>query len=146
MHRRSRWVYGRVQKTASFLLCRFIRRSYHSQSVRLFFTGRPHVGESVPSNMQLHLGVPISITLKADAHNIRAYILHQLDLDDYKDDCMNEELREEILEKIIDASDEMLASSSPNWFAHLLLIIACRFFLPALQIQTLLEQPTLSAR
>lgn len=72
------------------------------------------MGESVPSNMQLHLGVPISITLKADAHNIRAYILHQLDLDDYKDDCMNEELREEILEKIIDASDEMLASSSPN--------------------------------
>jgi hypothetical protein len=85
-----------------------------SQLIRLFFTGRPHVKESVPSKIQRHLGIPVSVTLKADAHDIRTYVLHQLDLDDYKDNCMNEELRKEILQKIIDTSDGMLVSSSPN--------------------------------
>lgn len=46
-------------------------------------------------------GIPISITLRADSEDIRAYITRQLELDQYKEECMNDILRNEILEKII---------------------------------------------
>ncbi|KAI5790377.1 hypothetical protein FPQ18DRAFT_410387 [Pyronema domesticum] len=96
------------------------------QSARLFLTGRLHVEDSVRINMS-KLGAPISVILGANSEEIRTYISRQLDLDEYKEDCINEDLRKEIVEKIVENSGGM-------------------FILPALQIQTVLEETTLSRR
>jgi hypothetical protein len=76
------------------------------QSARLFLTGRLDVGDSVRINMS-KLGAPISVILGANSEDIRTYISWQLDLDEYKEDCMNEALRKEIIEQIIENSGGM---------------------------------------
>ncbi|KAI5810719.1 hypothetical protein BZA77DRAFT_220252, partial [Pyronema omphalodes] len=72
------------------------------------------------------LGPVEYFTLRAQREDIRKYVSHIIDLDD-NGDCMTEELRGQILEKILDNSDGM-------------------FLLPALQIQTVLARPTISER
>jgi hypothetical protein len=79
--------------------------------VRLFLTDRLHVEDHVRDNiLDGYLGTPLSITLRANSDDIRTYISHHLNLDDYKDQCMNDVLRAEILEKIVDNSNGMLVS------------------------------------
>jgi hypothetical protein len=87
-----------------------LQDSTTNSSLRLFLTGRPHVEAHVNINISdLDNQPPLSMTLKAGPDDIRAYISRQLEADDYKEDCMNEGLKKEILEKIVDTSDGMFA-------------------------------------
>lgn len=77
-----------------------------NRSVRLFLTGRPHVKEYIEENIPCP-NLPTSSTLKANADDIRAYILHELDSDRYKRECMNDNLRNNIIERIGESSGGM---------------------------------------
>jgi hypothetical protein len=93
-----------------------------NRSVRMFLTGRLHIEQFLHNNM-LHHGIPISITLRANSEDIRAYITHQLELDQYKEECMNDVLRNEILERIIASSDGMFVPITVPFNLIILLII-----------------------
>ncbi|KAI5792902.1 hypothetical protein FPQ18DRAFT_305278 [Pyronema domesticum] len=67
-----------------------------------------------------------TIHLKADVEDIKRYVTRQLEMDENYDD-MSEDFRKEILETIVSTADGM-------------------FLLPALQIQAVLEQPSISHR
>ncbi|KAI5810722.1 hypothetical protein BZA77DRAFT_162921, partial [Pyronema omphalodes] len=95
-------------------------------SVRIFFTARPHIGLKDIMEHNPRLGPVEYFTLRAQREDIRKYVSHVIDIDD-NGDCMTEELRGQILEKILDNSDGM-------------------FLLPALQIQTVLAGLTISER
>ncbi|KAI5810709.1 hypothetical protein BZA77DRAFT_377344 [Pyronema omphalodes] len=75
-------------------------------SVRIFFTARPHIGLKDIMERNPRLGPVEYLTLKAQSDDIRRYVSHIIDLDD-NGDCMTEELRGQILEKILDNSDGM---------------------------------------
>ncbi|KAI5792287.1 hypothetical protein FPQ18DRAFT_23923 [Pyronema domesticum] len=72
------------------------------------------------------LGSLDHIQLDAQPEDIGIYVSHEIDSDE-NGDCMNDNLRTEILDKILDNADGM-------------------FLLPALQIQTVLDQTTIAKR
>jgi hypothetical protein len=74
-------------------------------SVRLFLTVRHQVMDHVLKNFDL-FAQPISRKLDATEEDIETYVSHRLDFDEYPE-CMDEELREKIREKIVKNSDGM---------------------------------------
>ncbi|CCX10850.1 Similar to Inversin; acc. no. Q9Y283 [Pyronema omphalodes CBS 100304] len=107
-------------------LSRVVKECRENCQIRIFSTGRPYIkwGEYVRSYPDL--GSCCTICLEADPGDIAQYIAHQIEIDDNKD-CMNDALKVEIMERIVAASDKM-------------------FLLPALQIQAVLDQTTISKR
>ncbi|KAI5785377.1 hypothetical protein FPQ18DRAFT_416373 [Pyronema domesticum] len=95
-------------------------------SIRIFFTARPHINWKELMKRNPGLGSPDHIHLEAQPEDIRIYVSHKINIDE-NSDCMNDALRSEILDRIVDNSDGM-------------------FLLPALQIQTVLDQTTISKR
>ncbi|KAI5785392.1 hypothetical protein FPQ18DRAFT_87085 [Pyronema domesticum] len=95
-------------------------------SIRIFFTTRPHINWKELMKRNPGLGSLDHILLEAQLEDIRIYVSHKINIDE-NSDCMNDKLRSEILESIVDNSDGM-------------------FLLPALQIQTVLDQTTISKR
>ncbi|KAI5785397.1 hypothetical protein FPQ18DRAFT_87167 [Pyronema domesticum] len=95
-------------------------------SIRIFFTARPHINWEELMKRNPGLGSLDHIRLDAQPDDIRKYVSHAIEMDE-NSDCMNDKLRSEILESIVDNSDGM-------------------FLLPALQIQTVLDQTTISKR
>ncbi|KAI5792255.1 hypothetical protein FPQ18DRAFT_305547 [Pyronema domesticum] len=93
--------------------------------IRIFFTARPHINwkELLKRNPGLSLD---HIRLDAQPDDIRRYVSHAIEMDE-NSDCMNDKLRSEILERIVDNSERM-------------------FLLPALQIQTVLDQTIIRKR
>ena len=74
------------------------------RSTRLFLTGRPHIRLEVYDSLGIQ--EEDSISISADAGDIRAYLIHEIEQD--RDPCaMNEKLKEEILDVIIAKSDGM---------------------------------------
>jgi hypothetical protein len=75
-------------------------------SASLFATGRLHV--NWVENVQRHpgLGSLVHIYLEASRDDIRKYVTHAIDMDD-NNDCMNDVLKTEILETIVNNSDKM---------------------------------------
>ena len=74
------------------------------RSIRVFLTGRPHIQLEVNESLGIQEGDSVSISAEAD--DIRAYLIHEIEQD--RDPCaMNEELKEEILDVIISKSEGM---------------------------------------
>ncbi|KAI5819510.1 hypothetical protein BZA77DRAFT_157423 [Pyronema omphalodes] len=95
-------------------------------SIRIFFTTRPHIGFMDILKLNPRLGPVEDLELKAQPDDIRKYVSHIIDMDD-NGDCMTDELRREIVDRIVENSDGM-------------------FLLPALQIRTVLDQTTIRKR
>ncbi|KAI5812094.1 hypothetical protein BZA77DRAFT_221884, partial [Pyronema omphalodes] len=95
-------------------------------SLRIFFTARPHIGLKDIMKYNPRLGPVEYLCLRAQSDDIRKYISYIIKKDD-NGDCMTDELRRQILDRIVDNSDGM-------------------FLLPVLQIQTVLDQATISKR
>ena len=73
---------------------------------RIFLTGRPHIRSEVNSIFQAHQHDPIHIT--ADLGDVREYLTHEIELDmEVNPEDMNEQLKEEILEAIINQAKGM---------------------------------------
>lgn len=79
-----------------------------NRSLCLFVTGRLHVEDYARNRLFDQLGLPISITLKAHPEDIKTYISAKLESDRYKKESMNACLKKEIMDQIIDTSEEML--------------------------------------
>ncbi|KAI5814639.1 hypothetical protein BZA77DRAFT_356429 [Pyronema omphalodes] len=94
--------------------------------IRIFFTTRPHI--KWPELMERNCGLGPLDYLVVEAHpdDIRKYVLHRIEKDG-NSDCMDDKLKDEILERIMGTCDRM-------------------FLLPALQIQAVLDQTTISKR
>ncbi|KAI5812827.1 hypothetical protein BZA77DRAFT_346729 [Pyronema omphalodes] len=92
-------------------------------SLRIFMTGRTHTQKLVEKSF---MDKPISITIEANSEDIRRYVSAKLEKDDNYED-MDDTFKKDIIEKIVDTADGM-------------------FLLPALQIQTILEQTSTSKR
>ncbi|KAI5784956.1 hypothetical protein FPQ18DRAFT_92956 [Pyronema domesticum] len=107
-------------------LANVTKESSQECEIRLFVTGRPHLGWEDYIRRHPSLGAPVHICLEANQDDIRKFIAHEIEVDD-NEDCMNDTLKNEIVERIVKNSDRM-------------------FLLPALQIQTILDQPTISKR
>jgi hypothetical protein len=74
--------------------------------IRIFFTARPHINWKDLMKRNPGLGSLDHILLEAHPEDIRKYVSHKID-NDGNSDCMNDRLRSEILERIMDNSDRM---------------------------------------
>jgi ankyrin repeat domain-containing protein 50 len=111
-------------------------------SASVLVTSRPHsqdIGRSL---------CPCSeIIIEASDTDIRKYLAHKIDEDDDIADLLDETLKQEVIRKIADGARGMLV---PQFLINIQLVAdkvyesRCRFLLPALQIQTVLEQTTRS--
>ena len=78
-------------------------------TVRLFMTGRPHIGPEVDGALQTHLE---AMYLTADEGDIRGYLTHEIEEDKkINPDDMNDQLQEEILEAITSKAGGMYVRS-----------------------------------
>ncbi|KAI5816325.1 hypothetical protein BZA77DRAFT_344387 [Pyronema omphalodes] len=75
-------------------------------SLRIFFTTRPHIKWEELMQRNAGIGSLDHIFLKAHPKDIRIYIAHEIDVDE-NNDCMDQELRTEILDTIVANSDGM---------------------------------------
>jgi hypothetical protein len=75
-------------------------------SIRIFFTSRPHIDWKKLMKRSPGLGSLDHIQLDAQPEDIRLYVSHEIDSDE-NGDCMNDTLRSEILDKIVDNADGM---------------------------------------
>jgi hypothetical protein len=82
-------------------------RASQPDSTRIFVTGRPLINREQYIKRHMNLGYYVHIALVANANDISQYIAHEIDKDD-NNVCMNDALREEMMEKIIRYSDGML--------------------------------------
>jgi hypothetical protein len=74
-------------------------------SIQIFITGRPHVRETV----QKFFKEGQSISIKAHEGDIRRFIEHEIGgPNDIEPDAMDERLRRDILEKVVDSAKGML--------------------------------------
>jgi hypothetical protein len=88
---------------------RGLLKSLHNgpSSIRIFLTGRPHVQEIV----QEHFKGKHNITIKAHESDIRLFVEHEIGgPNDIEPKAMDERLRIDILEKIVDSAKGMLVS------------------------------------
>ncbi|KAI5810781.1 hypothetical protein BZA77DRAFT_254303 [Pyronema omphalodes] len=74
--------------------------------VRIFITGRPHMKWKELVKRNPGIGSLDHMCLKAHPDDIRIYITHEIAVDD-NSECMDEELRSEILDTIVANSDGM---------------------------------------
>jgi hypothetical protein len=77
-------------------------------SMCIFVTGRPHLNWKDYVRRHPDLGTPTHISLEAIPDDIRKYLIQEIENDDNYETCMNEKLKEEILERIVSTSDWML--------------------------------------
>ncbi|KAF8244829.1 ankyrin, partial [Wilcoxina mikolae CBS 423.85] len=97
-------------------------------SCRLFITGRPHIRDDV--NIEIKSAATIEIV--ASEEDIKNYIIHEIQTNkEYEPDAMDVKLEHEIVSAVVAASQGMYIA---------------KFLLPALQIKTVLEQPTKYSR
>jgi hypothetical protein len=75
---------------------------------RIFTTGRLHVKLADYVRQYPGLGNLSHIILEANSDDIRRYVEHAIQCDD--NECMNDTLKAEILERIVNTSDKMLVS------------------------------------
>jgi hypothetical protein len=75
-------------------------------SLRIFFTARLHIDLTDIMKRNPGLGPLEHLRLKAQPDDIRKYVSHIIEMDD-NSDCMTNELRSEILDRIVDNSDGM---------------------------------------
>jgi 3-methyladenine DNA glycosylase AlkC len=75
-------------------------------SVRIFVTGRPRLHWEQQIRRHTGLGNQVNISLEANPEDIRKYVLHEIENDEYSD-CMNDSLETDILVKIVNSSDGM---------------------------------------
>ena len=74
-------------------------------TARIFLTGRPHIQSEVNSIFQGQNN-PIHITANLD--DVQAYLTHEIELDvEVNPDDMNKQLKQEILEAIINKAEGM---------------------------------------
>lgn len=78
-------------------------------SFRIFTTGRLHVKLEDYVRQYPDLGNLTHILLEANSDDIRRYVEHAIECDD-NHDCMNDTLKAEILERIVNTSDKILVS------------------------------------
>ncbi|KAI5810769.1 hypothetical protein BZA77DRAFT_162222, partial [Pyronema omphalodes] len=95
-------------------------------TIRIFFTTRPHIKCDELVKRNPGIGSLHHMRLKARQEDIRIYLTHEIDVDENKE-CMDDELRKEILDTIVTNSDGM-------------------FLLASLQIQTVLDKATITRR
>lgn len=78
-----------------------------TQSAGLFVTGRPYMEKQIEGYFQVSLG---SITLSANADDIRRYVTRQLEMDDNYGD-MDDSFKKEITDIIVDTADGMFVAT-----------------------------------
>ncbi|CCX34027.1 Similar to Ankyrin repeat domain-containing protein 50; acc. no. Q9ULJ7 [Pyronema omphalodes CBS 100304] len=95
--------------------------------IRLFVTGRPPMAEYVKSHTYTALDskIPLFARLEANTDDIAAYVAHKIDED--KRVKMDDGFKKQIIDEIVSASQGM-------------------FLLPALQIEAVLDEPTIRKR
>lgn len=93
-------------------LANVTKESSQECEIRLFVTGRPHLGWEDYIRRHPSLGAPVHICLEANQDDIRKFIAHEIEVDD-NEDCMNDTLKNEIVERIVKNSDRMLVNQSP---------------------------------
>ncbi|KAI5818441.1 hypothetical protein BZA77DRAFT_342841 [Pyronema omphalodes] len=93
--------------------------------VRLFFTGRPSMEKYVQSHTSIKPKIPLMVKLQASTEDIAAYIAHRISEDNMVG--MDDDFKEHIIKEIVSASQNM-------------------FLLPALQIEAVLDEPTIRKR
>jgi hypothetical protein len=74
--------------------------------ISIFFTARPHIDWSNLMKRNPGLGSLEHIRLDAQPEDIRISVSHEIDIDE-NSACMNDSLRNEILDMIVDNSDGM---------------------------------------
>ncbi|KAI5816814.1 hypothetical protein BZA77DRAFT_280313 [Pyronema omphalodes] len=74
--------------------------------IHIFFTTRPHINWEELMKRNPGIGSVDHICLKAHPEDIKTYISHEIDVDD-DSECMDEDLRSEILDTIVANSDGM---------------------------------------
>ncbi|KAI5815984.1 hypothetical protein BZA77DRAFT_264639 [Pyronema omphalodes] len=94
-------------------------------SIRIFFTARPQIKQEIKRYFVQDLGL-FSVTLEASKSDIEKFINDKMNSDG-SGISMSKEQRKEIVNRIMETSDGM-------------------FLLPALQIQHVLDQPTIRTR
>ncbi|KAI5789509.1 hypothetical protein FPQ18DRAFT_411339, partial [Pyronema domesticum] len=99
--------------------------------IRMFFTARPQINwKGLIVNRNPGLGHLDHIRLEAQPDDIRKYVAHEIDCDE-NSDCMNDKLRSEILERIVQNSDEMQVFKRLHYTAFLITspFDACRIMI-----------------
>jgi hypothetical protein len=99
---------------AKFLesLANVAKESSQECEIRLVFTGRPHLGWEDYIQCHHSLAAPVHICLEANPDDIRKFITHEMEIND-NEGCMNDTLKNEIVERIVKNSDRMLVNQSP---------------------------------
>ncbi|KAI5814530.1 hypothetical protein BZA77DRAFT_345631 [Pyronema omphalodes] len=106
------------------LIARLLQK-FGNDAARIFTTARPQIKASIEKPFTV---APCEFTLEANEDDIRKYIESKLDKDDhFTDDESSQMLKEQIMTKIVATANGM-------------------FLLPALQIETVLEQTSISKR
>lgn len=113
----------------------------HFKSIRVFVTGRLNMMTLVERSFPV---LPCAITLEANEEDIRMYIRRQLETDGNYDD-MDEAFKKEIMDKIVETADGMFVAGLPRHISENA-NETLRFLLPALQIQTVLEETSIAKR
>ena len=116
----------------------------------LFLTGRPIVKPEVnqqlcksPQPLTSRCFNEIEITASVD--DIKHFLLHYIEEKDPDPSAMNEVLKKEILDAITEKSDGMYVAKH-LYIGHKLTKCQFRFLLPALHIQTILDEPSIGHR
>ncbi|KAI5806005.1 hypothetical protein BZA77DRAFT_368831 [Pyronema omphalodes] len=87
-------------------LAKISSNSSQPDTIRIFFTTRPHIKWEELVKRNPAIGSLDHICLKARQEDIRIYITHEIDVNQ-DEECMNENLRRDILDTIVANSDGM---------------------------------------
>jgi hypothetical protein len=108
-------------------------------AVKLFFTGRPQMKDFINSHPSMLSTLPVSIKLEASEGDIIAFIHHRIQEDTKV--TMEEDFKNEIITNIVATSQGTLV---PRIY-HLSMSVHS-LLLPALQIEAVLDKPTVRKR
>ena len=111
-----------------------------SPGMRIFLTGRPHIGDMI----HRYFTKPVTIPITPNEDDIRSYVNMKLDRDEVPE-AMDNGLREEIVRIIVDKMSNMyVVVSGPSMMYTYQRL--CRFLLASLNIEAILGEVTIGQR
>jgi len=142
-----------AQRTVLHSLRELVHQAGSNASI--FLTGRPTVKPEVDQQLCKRLPQPLTsshfeIEITASANDIKHFLLHYIEEKDQDPSAMNEVLKQKILDTITEKSDGMYVA---KWHPHVgiywlqtNMVSIFRFLLPALHIQSILDEPSVGHR
>ena len=111
-----------------------------SPGMRIFLTGRPHIGDMI----HRYFTKPVTIPITPNEDDIRSYVNMKLDRDEVPE-AMDNGLREEIVRIIVDKMSNMYVGVSGPSMMYTYQRL-CRFLLASLNIEAILGEVTIGQR